>query len=469
MTFSTCFIEVLMIKKLIVILFISRCSLLYAQTIKTDVLVIGGSPGGVAAAIQCARSKVKTILAEQDTVPTFYEEGFGHFEPGVVTAGGVATLAGSRNLSSGIWDEFRKRFRAYHKGEKGLDTTNNSPLKVDSWSGSIILKKMMDTVKNLTIYTNTIFTAIKKDKDFWDVTVTQNGKTKIIKARLVIDATRKGIVASSAQATYSPLDSVLNKTGSKLYRTSIAMGDELPGESYNDNNAPKDNYPPFPAYCIPMKAVIAKGVDNLLITGMLLPNNIHLQYLPLQLTLGQGVGTVAAYCAFFKTTTDNLNVRIIQGELLDFKGYLLPFVDISQKDPDWRAIQQVCATGLIKGVQRVNDTNAQFLFRPDSLVSTAEIKPVLTEIYTRAFLWFDKEKAAETFTLGNLVSFISDYTLTDQQVLKFRIQKDWKTQYKFKTDFDLNRQVTRREFAVLANKFLNPFARTVDLNGALVN
>ena len=200
-----------------------------------------------------------------------------------------------------------------------------------------------------------------------------------------------------------------------------------------------------------------------------LPANKNIQYLPLQLTLGQGAGTVAAYCAFFKTTTNNLNVRIIQGELLDFKGYLLPFTDISPKDPDWRAIQQVCATGLIKGILHIKRNDSEFLFKPDSLVSTAEIKPVLIEIYTRAFLWFNKEKPGERFTLGNLVSFISDYTLTDPQVLKFRIKRDWKSLYKFKTDFDLNRQITRREFAVLANKFLNPFARTVDLNGMPVN
>jgi len=185
--------------------------------------------------------------------------------------------------------------------------------------------------------------------------------------------------------------------------------------------------------------------------------------------LGQGVGAMAAYCAFFKTTTKNLKVRIIQGELLDFKAYLLPFADIPQKDRDWRAIQQVCETGLLRGVQRVTGNNEQFLFMPDSLVSTAEVQPVLTEIYTRAFLWFGKEKPGEKFTLGNLLSFISDYTLTDPIVLKARIQKEWKALYKFEPYFDLNRAVTRREFAVLANKFLNPFARTVDLNGAMVN
>jgi hypothetical protein len=68
-----------------------------------------------------------------------------------------------------------------------------------------------------------------------------------------------------------------------------------------------------------------------------------------------------------------------------------------------------------------------------------------------------------------MLSLISDYTLTDPAILKSSIQRAWKTQYKFKLDFDMNRQINRREFAVLANKYLNPFSRTVDLDGKLVN
>jgi len=33
----------------------------------------------------------------------------------------------------------------------------------------------------------------------------------------------------------------------------------------------------------------------------------------------------------------------------------------------------------------------------------------------------------------------------------------------------MNHPITRREFAILANQFLNPFARAVDLNGRIVN
>ncbi|HMG10909.1 MAG TPA: hypothetical protein VK609_20495, partial [Mucilaginibacter sp.] len=106
---------------------------------------------------------------------------------------------------------------------------------------------------------------------------------------------------------------------------------------------------------------------------------------------------------------------------------------------------------------------------PDSVVSTAEVEPFFNEIYARAFLWFNKEKPAEKFTQGNLLSLISEITLTEPKSLQISMQKAWKTQYKFTSDFDMNRPVTRREFAVLANKFLNPFARTVDITGRMVN
>ncbi len=243
----------------------------------------------------------------------------------------------------------------------------------------------------------------------------------------------------------------------------------MPDAGFIDVNSLKSNYPPYPAFTVPMNAVLVNNADNILVTEKVLPGNKNIQYLPLQLEVGQGVGTVAAFCAFFKTTTLHLNVRIIQGELLDFKGYLLPVTDIKQNDPAWRVIQQGCASGLLRGSQKITGSNAQFVFMPDSTVTTAEIKPILTEIYTRAFLWFGKEKPGEKFTVGNTLSLISDYTLTDTHILYNSMQKAWKGQYKFKSDFDLNRPISRREFAVLINRFLNPFARTVDLSGRLVN
>jgi hypothetical protein len=445
-----------MFKKLFVILLVLHGALSYAQTLKTDVLVIGSSASGAAAAIQCARSKVKTILADE-----------GSKLGGGTTVGGMLSIETNRNIQSGIWGEFRRHIIDFYRSTPGYDTTYNAPLKFDAGTASSILKKITDTVKNLTVYKNALFTEIKKDGDRWEVKLTADGKVLIIKARVIIDATEDAKVAAKAGAKLPASFNYVAETGnSNLYRTSITTGEAWPNQQTGDNSSAKNNYPPSPSFCIPVNDVFLKDEENILITEKLLGNDKNIQYLPLQLQLGQGAGTIAAFCAFFKTTTKHLDVRTIQGELLDFKGYLLPFTDIRQNDAAWRAIQQVGATGMLKGKQQAN---GQFEFLPDTTINTAEIKPVLTEIYTRAFLWFNKEKPGEKFTIGNTISFISDYTLTDLLVLKKNLSANWKTHYKFKLDFDLNRPITRREFAVLANRFLNPFARTVNLSGRLMN
>jgi hypothetical protein len=433
-----------MIKKTLLLLLFCWCGNLLAQSNKTDVLVIGNGAAAVSAAVQCARSKVKTVLAAQSI--------------GLAFKGGEISISENRNIPSGLWGEFWKHLRDLNK-VAGRDTAYNAALAFEKNSAESILQKMMDTVKNLTVDLKTSFVAIKKDGDHWQVHFLRDGKDIEIKARVVVDATENGAVAEKAGAKFSVLgERRLFSYQTTLYRTAVAAGPEWPGRKPATDAANR-------CWSIPIDALLTQGPDNLLVTQGLLPAAEDAEYLPIQIQLGQGAGVVAAYCAFYKTTTKSLKVRVIQGELLDFKGYLVPFTDIRQNDRDWRAIQQVGATGLLKGENKAGS----FVFEPDAPVSTGEVEPILKEIYTRAFLWFDREKPGEKFTVGNTVSFISDYTLTDPSILRAAIQKAWKTQFKFKSDFDLNRPITRREFAVLANKYLNPFARTVDLSGRLVN
>ena len=442
----------LMIKRIAAFLVFFNCVVSFAQTIKTDVLIIGGSPSGVAAAIQCARSKVKTILVEQGS--NLCPE---------LKSNRMATITAGHDLPSGIWGEFRNRIRDRYNKTPGFDTACNAPLTLVPAIGATILANIADTVKNLAIEPNTAFSAIKKDGDRWEVTLNRHGKHETVKARAVIDATADGDVLNKANGTIGSFDLRENAAGPDAYRTSIACGDGLPEQYAADIST--DNYPLLPQYCIPVKAILAKGTDNIFTTGKLSAN---INYLPMQLTLGQGIGVTAAYCAFFKTTTANLNVRMIQGELLDFKGYMLPFADIA-KDPHWRAIQQTCAAGLLKGVRKKINGEEQFDFQPDSIVTTAEIKPAMLELYTRAFIWFNKEKPGKEFTIGNLLSFISELTLTDPDNLNSKISKAWTDQFHFTASFNPDRPITRREFAILANKYLNPFGRAVNLDGKIVN
>lgn len=608
-----------MAKKLLLLLLLINFTGTYAETIRTDVLVVGGTASGVAAAIQSSRSKIKTMLVEP-----------GPWLGGEMTAGGMSLLEGNRTLPSGIWGEFRKRVRDFYKNTPGVDTAYNAQLRFEPYTGAAILKRMCDTVKNLTLHLNTPFTALKKDGDIWELTVTLNGKPTIIRAKVLVDATPTGDIAALAGAKFdigfdsrqetgealapekalpiieditwvaivkqyalnsaplvakpqgynaalysglkasdiqrmlnsvklpndkymikweeyantfgatpeelspehrdtyyksvrlrtlgliyylqndlglknigldeqafgSPdhlayipyireyrrakgmvrmgLNEIYNPYANTLYRTSIGVGDAGFGKHYSDPTAPKTDYPPLPAYSIPLGAVVSRDITNLLITEKAMSTthltNASTFYPSVQMTIGQGVGAAAAYCVFFNKTTKNLDVRAIQGEIMDYKGFLYPYADIPTTDKYFRAIQQITATGLIKTVHAPKGRGAtQVLFKADSTVSTAAIKPILLEIYTRAFIWFSKNKPAETFTIADMLSFISDQTLTEPKTLELTLRKQWKETYGFSKDFDPARPVTRYEFAVLMNKYINPFKTKVDLNGKVVN
>jgi ribulose 1,5-bisphosphate synthetase/thiazole synthase len=607
-----------MTKKVLLLLLFLNFTVAFAETIRTDVLVVGGGASGVAAAIQSSRSKIKTILVEP-----------GPWLGGEMTAGGMSLLEGNRSWPSGIWGEFRKRVRDFYKNTPGFDTAYKAQLRFEPYTGAAILKRMCDTVKNLTVHLNTPFTGVKKDGNTWELSIMLNGKPAVIRAKVLVDATPTADVAALAGEKFDigfdsrqetgellapekavPIieditwvaivkESASNKTNlipkpqeydpslyaclkgqdiqrmlnsgklpnnkymikweecantfgatpedlspahrqayyksvrlrtlgliyylqnelgfkniglddqafntpdhlayipyireyrrakgvvrmslneiytpyaNKLYRTSIGVGDAGFGKHYSDPTAPKTNYPPLPAYTVPLGAVVSRDIPNLLITekGMSTTHltNASTFYPSVQMTIGQGVGATAAFCVFFKKTTKNLDVRAIQGEIMDYKGFLYPYADIPTTDKYFRPIQQITATGLIKAIHEQSGRAMQVLFKPDSTVSTADIKPVLLEIYTRAFIWFGKNKPANTFTIADMVSFISDQTLTEPKTLELTLRKQWNEVYGFKKDFDMARPVTRYEFAVLMNKYINPFKTHVDLIGRVIN
>ncbi len=615
------FLNLGLMKKLcIFLLTVLLNSSVFAQTIKTDVLVIGGGAAGVAAGTQSARSGVKTIILEP-----------GPWLGGSLTSGGMCVVEGNRNFPSGIWGEFRKRVNEYYKTTPGFDTASNAVLRFEPSVGAAILKRITDTVKNLTVRLNTSFTGIKKDGTGYEVTTKINGENTIIKAQVVVDGTETADVAaklgvpfdvgfeSEAQSgekwapkeaspiiqnmtwiailkdygraadrtipkpegydetLYSSLQSknlkqtlessrlpndkfmlkikgvndypiqisdfnsaqkeaaykkarlrtlglvyyLQTKLGfknisidnleftttdhlpylpyirevrrskgvirmvlddiytpynrsSKLYRTSIGIGDAAPGQHLLPlGSAPETNYGTFPAYSIPAGAVIVKDFDNFLVTEKALSVthlvNASTMYPSVQMTVGQGIGSIAAYCAFFKTTTKSLKIRLIQNEILAYHGYLMPFIDVKQTDPQFIAIQKIGVTGLLQGVQKPSGGAAPVFFQPDSVVKTAEVKPVLSEIYTRSFLWFNKYKPGEFFTINNMLSFIQELNLRDDKNFRLQIQNDWKAKLHLNTAFDLARPITRREFAALADVYLKPFDRSVDLTGKLIN
>ena len=102
------------IKRIVIPFFLILLLLIYScqrTDIETEVLVIGGSTSGVAAALSSARQGVSTVLIEE-----------GPWLGGMLTAAGVSGVDGNTKLPSGIWGEFRDSLIQRYGSEKALQS-----------------------------------------------------------------------------------------------------------------------------------------------------------------------------------------------------------------------------------------------------------------------------------------------------------------------------------------------------------
>ena len=85
-----------------------------------DVVVVGGTPAGVAAAIAAARANKKVIIIEQAPVL------------GGVLSSGVLRLDDKYvESNSGVMEEFRQRVKAYYRSEMADDSLVRAHMKHD--------------------------------------------------------------------------------------------------------------------------------------------------------------------------------------------------------------------------------------------------------------------------------------------------------------------------------------------------
>jgi hypothetical protein len=162
------------------------------RTMKTDVLVIGGGTGGIAAAIQCARLGVKTILTEETKM-------LG----GMLTAAGVSCTDGNDQLNSGIWEEFRQALYSHYKRNK-LNSGWVSNTNFEPHVGDSIFKSWAGNEKNLDVFFNQQFIdVIKKDNKInGAVFLDKDGNKIFINAKIIIDGTELGDVFAKTDVSY---------------------------------------------------------------------------------------------------------------------------------------------------------------------------------------------------------------------------------------------------------------------------
>jgi hypothetical protein len=398
---------------------IITCFTLQAQTTKTGVLVIGNTPAAVAASIQSARSGAKTMYLTQSLSlnPIFSEED----------------LPFIKNIKNHYSLKERRR-------SKTTDSIIALPVLLNQAPN--LIKGISDTVKNLTINNNNAVDEIKKDGKTWEIRLKGGQK---IKADVVVDATENLSIASmlriDVKKTMVITGSSTNPFENKLYRSAVALG-------YLDNGS---------VFTIPMGALIPQAVENLII----IPKQTGKVRLS-KMSAGQAAGTIAAYCAFFKTSTKTINVRVVQGELLAFDALLIPYSDIEMKDPNFLAFQRLGLSGLIKS----GLTNGKIQFDTAGLVKAEDLRGSMREFYTRSQLWFADNKR-DTLTIDDAISLFKFIANRGNELNK-EIEEGWKVSFKLNSIFDPKRNISRKEFGILADKYLQPYNIRVDLSGNLL-
>ncbi|WP_316843334.1 hypothetical protein [Pedobacter psychrodurus] len=262
---------------------------IHAQTLKTDVLVIGNGDAAYSAAYQSFKSGVKTILLTQDN-------GFQLDKIQKTKTAEVSRLY----LNFVIKD-------IEDLGNFNENKKSRSKSKVDSSQ----LLKLINKIS---------FTEIKRSGSGWEVKLT---KDRSIRAKVLVMADNPDKLMAALKITsLNPAASTPLNYDENTYRTAVA-------------------------------SVSSKEANFLSLYNLLIPNQENLLYIPAdQFEIGPAAGATAAYAAFFDTKTSLSNLKRIQGELLSYKHSLMPFDDVKVIDSNWLAIQKVGITGIIKAEMR---------------------------------------------------------------------------------------------------------------------
>ncbi|WP_158499861.1 FAD-dependent oxidoreductase [Sphingobacterium paucimobilis] len=422
------------LKAVILVSIVLICSVMQvkAKEVKPTLLVYGDGIEAFAAALQAVRSNVPTIWVS--TKSTYLED---------LTKRRISVTSNSR-LLGGIWKDI-----LIETGQlKGKDDSLLVALQRDMDPQLLrnAIERMLSKERNLTLIQTAGITKVVDGKK--DVTVTLSNKRKY-KVRAMVDATEGGdtrafVVSTDVFTKPARVLSVAEIEAAKR-RTLVSIGeyaDVVYGYTWSD--------------------LFARRVSNIFYTSGLVQVGLDDNSLPLRANLGQALGAAAGYCSFFKTTADKVDMRKLQTELLTFDARLLPWLDVSSSDVHFKSIQKIYLVSLLPAGEEQNP----LVFSGETPVNIDRVKEVFNSLYSRSQLWFVDKKDG-VFELKELLALIKQVSFRGDE-LDREVEKEWSRKLKFEGDYDPNHVVSRYEFAVLVDRYADPYAKAVDVEGKIL-
>ena len=150
-----------------------------------DVLVCGGGPAGIGAALCAARGGVSTMIVEM-----------GGCLGGIATAGMMSHWGGAS--SSMVMNELFVRSRNMDLGYSWIDDNKPGNNAIPHDIQMIVLEEMMQETDVKVLYYSMVCDAVVENERIVGVTVQNKSGKGFIRAKCVIDATGDGDVAASA-------------------------------------------------------------------------------------------------------------------------------------------------------------------------------------------------------------------------------------------------------------------------------
>ncbi|HLT86582.1 MAG TPA: hypothetical protein VKZ57_03270 [Sphingobacterium sp.] len=400
---------------------------------KPQVIVYGSDLLAFSVAIQSAKSSVPTIWLVEG------EELMSEFSNGQIQ---IETMP---HIDGGIWMELLMEMALAKSPDDSLATVVKREMSPRLFQNAV--EKVLRKLPQLTIMRGEEVLSIKRRKRDWEVQVSSKHKYVV---RCVVDASRKQELSSLINISWDnniepmqPLSALslaqvrtvvaAGQIGSTLYGTQL--GNILAGE--------KEGFFDF------------RGIAALLQEDMTLS--------PFRAAVGQAVGATAAYLAFFKTSADKVDVRKLQTELMTYKARILPYQDVAISDVHFYALQRFGLASVLPDLHKDDG----FRFQKDERVSFEEVEPIFDRLYSRSQLWFLDNKG-DYFQWKDFLSLIKFVGLRGDEINK-QIEKEWSAKLKFEGSFDEEAFVSRYQFAVIMDRYANPYVKAVNQQGDFIN
>ncbi len=209
------------------------------------------------------------------------------------------------------------------------------------------------------------------------------------------------------------IDHIATPFNYNVYRTGISVGD-YPVDHHHaryNGKVPPIPFPSVPSFNIPMGALIPENTQGLVVCekGISVSNiaNGTTRLQPVVLLTGQAAGMLAAISFKQNIAVQNVSITAVQKALLQEKVYLMPYADVKHTDGAFEAVQWIGSWGIIKGIGKSVGWANKTYFKPDSLVTFAEMSAGLNALVSLSFS--EKIKPNDPVTTGVLFEMIARF------------------------------------------------------------